>query len=139
MRSKDNNSIKLSVPKFYSKAMDGWFWTCQQCEQKIQHEMSISLTEYNIKGERVCKECFDAYNIESIPRCHKKLLNLRKEAQVLGVIFEPICRDDLLAFDEKSDDYVETAMRYLELVIRESIYLKRKIENAKEEDRKTKD
>ena len=133
MKSEDSERIGLSVPKSYSKAMDAWFWTCPRCEQKIQHEMSISLTEYNIKGERVCKECFDAYNIESIPRCHKKLLNLRKEAQELGVIFEPICSDDLLTFDKESDDYVETALRYLDLVIRESIFLKRKIEKAKEE------
>ena len=128
---KVKDGIRLSVPKSYSKAMDCWFWTCPRCEQKIRHEMSISLTEYNIKGERVCKECFDAYNIESIPRCHKKLLNLRKEAHELGVIFEPICSENLLGFDEKSNDYVETALRYLELVIRESIYLKGKIENAK--------
>ena len=131
---KVKDGIRLSVPKSYSKAMDGWFWTCPRCDQKFQHEMSISLTEYNIKGERVCKECFDAYNIESIPRCHKKLLNLRKEAQELGVIFEPICSENLLAFDEKSDDYSETALRYLELVIRESIFLKRKIEKAKKEN-----
>ena len=133
MKSEDSERIGLSVPKSYSKAMDAWFWTCPRCEQKIQHEMSISLTEYNIKGERVCKECFDAYNIESIPRCHKKLLDLRKEAQEFGVIFDPICNEDLLAFDEKSNEYSETALRYLELVIRESIYLKRKIGKAKEE------
>ena len=139
MKSREKKPITLSVPKSYSKAMDGWFWTCPRCEQKIQHEMSISLTEYNIKGERVCKECFDVYNIESIPRCHKKLLNLRKEAQELGVIFEPICRNELMAFDEKSDDYVDNASRYLELVINESVYLMKKIENAKGEDRKTKD
>ena len=129
---KVKDGIRLSVPKSYSKAMDCWFWTCPRCEQKIRHEMSISLTEYNIKGERVCNECFDAYNIESIPRCHKKLLGLRKEAQELEVINEAICSDDLLTFDKESDDYVETALRYLELVIRESIFLKRKIEKAKE-------
>ena len=127
----DKKITKLSVPKNYSKAMDGWFWTCPRCEQKIQHEMSISLTEYNIKGERVCKACFDVYEIESIPRLHHRLLLLRKEAQKLGVIYEPICSDDLLNFDEESDDYVNTALRYLELIFRESVYLRRKIEKAK--------
>ena len=61
-------------------------------------------------------------------------MNLRKEAQELGVIFEPICSDELLTFDKKSDDYVETALRYLDLVIRESIFLKRKIEKPEGEN-----
>ena len=131
MNSEDSERIGLSVPKDYSTAMDAWFWTCPRCGQKIQHEMSIGLTEFNIKGERVCKPCFVAYDISSIPRLYKQLLALRKEAQEIELNHEPICSDECLAFDEKSDDYVKDALEYLNLVANELVVLKRIIEKAK--------
>ena len=122
-----DSRINISTPEKYSKAMDSWFWDCPRCKEKIRIELSISLTEYNIKGERVCKQCFDLYEISSIPRIHKKLLYLRKQARELKLKYDPICRDQLMTLDEESDDYIETALRYLYLIDRECLYLEKKI------------
>ena len=134
MSSEEKTHPKISVPKAYSKAFEKWFWTCSRCEQKIRISLSNGSTEYSIKGERVCKPCMEEYLVSRTHRLYKDLVELRNVAQELGINHKPICGDEFLKLDTKSNGIMNTAIRFDKLAYKEEKALKEAIKKVKEKN-----